>query len=83
MPVVEQDSVEEIAQCVALILSTEPGAFPDEPQLGLPGAPFNVGGISLSALEAAVRRWEPRALLNFTRDELAHLAQTVGVEVSS
>lgn len=78
---VEQDSPEEIEQCVALVLVTRPGDFPDEPTLGLIEPAFRQGGVSQADIEAAVHRWEPRAQINFTSDELVAVTQTLGIEV--
>lgn len=80
---VEQDTPEEIEQCVALLLTTSPGGFPDEPTLGLPDPAFRQGGVSESDIDSVVHRWEPRAQVNFTSDELVSLTQTLGIEVST
>jgi hypothetical protein len=82
IPFVEQDSPQEVEQCVGLVFATPRGGFPDEPALGLAQPTDVQGGISESALDAAARRWEPRAHLNFTSDEMTGIAQTVGIEVS-
>lgn len=79
---VEQDSVEEIEQCVAMVFSVTQGALVDEPQLGLPDPSFRRGGVSEATLVAVAHRWEPRAAENFTRDEIVALAQTIDAEVS-
>jgi hypothetical protein len=83
IPFVEQDSAEEIAQCVAMVFSVDEGDLVDEPTLGLPDPTFRTGGVSEAPLTSVAQRWEPRAALNFTRDELVALAQTVDVEVAS
>lgn len=80
---VEQDTPEEIEQCVALLLTTRPGDFPDEPTIGLPDPAFRQGGISEADIQAVVRRWEPRAEINFTGDQLVALTQTLDIEVSA
>jgi hypothetical protein len=83
IPFVEQDTPEEIAQCVAMVFSVAEGDLVDEPTLGLPDPTFRIGGVSEATLTSVAQRWEPRAALNFTRDELVALAQTVDVEVAS
>lgn len=79
---VEQDSPEEIEQCVALLFTTRPGDLPDEPTFGLAEPAFRQGGVTQTDLEATVRRWEPRAQVHFTGDELVSLTQTLDIEVS-
>lgn len=78
---VEQDSPEEVAECVAMVFSVEQGSLVDEPRLGLPDPSFRVGGVSESTLIATAQRWEPQALLHFSRDQIVQLAQLVDVEV--
>jgi hypothetical protein len=77
----EQDTAKEYEQCVALVLTTLPGEFPDEPGFGLPDPTFTK--VALTDLAAVVRKWEPRAHTYFTLDELAGIATEVGVEVSA
>ncbi|HSZ70256.1 MAG TPA: hypothetical protein VK756_07830 [Solirubrobacteraceae bacterium] len=79
---VEQDTPEEVAQCVAMVFSVEQGALVDAPKLGLPDPTFRIGGVSEATLLAVAQRWEPRAALNLTRDTIVALAQAVDVEVS-
>lgn len=80
---IEQDTPQEYEQCVALTLITRPGEFPDESDFGLPDPTFTEGGVSEADLVAVVRRWEPRAHLFFTQDELIGFAQEVGIKVKS
>jgi hypothetical protein len=77
---VEQDTVEEVEQCVGFIFSTRPGTLVDDPKLGLPDPIFKQGGVTVGELEAAARA-ERRAKLSITSDRFAELAQTVGIEV--
>ncbi len=80
---VEQDSPEEVAECVAMVFSVERGALVDEPTLGLIDPSFRVGGVSEATLLAVAQRWEPRATLAFTLDQIVQLAQAVDIEVST
>jgi hypothetical protein len=79
---VEQDSSEEIAECVAMVFSVEEGSLVDAPELGLPDPSFKAGGVSEDTLVAIAQRWEPRATLAFSSDTLVQLAQVVNVEVA-
>ncbi len=56
---VAEDSVEEVAQSVAVILRTRPGERLAEPELGLADPAF--ADLPVEALLGAVERWEPRA----------------------
>jgi|SRR5580704_12481810 hypothetical protein len=82
IPFIEQDEPEEVAECVAMVFSVEQGSLIDAPRLGLPDPTFRTGGVSEATLVAVAQRWEPRATLHFSRDQLVQLAQTVDVEVS-
>jgi hypothetical protein len=83
IPFIEQDTAEEYEQSVALVLTTRPGGFPDEVNFGFPDPTFSEGGVAAADLAAAVRKWEPRAHLYFTLDELIGFAQEVGIQVKS
>lgn len=83
IPFIEQDTAEEYEQCVALVLTARPGEFPDEPDFGLPDPAFTEGGVAEADLAAVVRKWEPRAHLFFTLDELIGFAQEVGIQVTT
>lgn len=54
-----QDSVEEIAGSVALLLATRPGERRSVPEYGVPDARF--GGVNTSAVADALSDWEERA----------------------
>lgn len=60
---VEQDTVEEITQCVFAVLATEVGSRQEEPDFGILDQSFVQGGADLEDIEAAVSDWEPRASL--------------------
>jgi hypothetical protein len=79
---IEQDSGQEIAQCVGMVFSVRRGDLVDEPQLGISDPSFVAGGLTEAALVAAAQEWEPRAAINFSRDEIKGIAQTMGIEVS-
>jgi hypothetical protein len=59
--VVEQDSPEEIRQCVEITCRTPRGSRMSLPDFGLPDQAFRMGGPSRAQIEAAIARWEPRA----------------------
>lgn len=59
---VEQDTPEEIAQCVAVIIGTPEGSRVEVPDFGCPRAEFV--GPDPAGIVAAVEDWEPRAVLS-------------------
>lgn len=61
--VVEQDSVSEIADCCANICRYQPGDRDSRPDFGVPDQTFAQGAADTQIVVAAVRRFEPRALL--------------------
>lgn len=67
-PVVEQDSVDEVVQCVFAVLATEIDQRQEEPEFGIEDQTFLQGGADLPALQAAVARWEPRAEMLLDED---------------
>lgn len=62
LAVVEQDSPEEVAQCVRTLLTTPPGFRMTEPEYGTPDQSYADGGADPDVLLEAVEQWEPRAL---------------------
>lgn len=57
---VEQDTIDEIAQCVEILLLTERGTRPEVPAYGIESLPFEVE-FNHAAILAQIVRWEPRA----------------------
>lgn len=57
--VVEQDSLDEVAQCVQVLLSTPQGSRVVVPSYGVPDPTFV--GLDEATVEQAVSDWEPRA----------------------
>lgn len=77
---VEQDSKDEIAQCVYAILATEPGTRTELTEFGYPSQLFRQGGADLEELRQVVETWEPRASI-LTEAEFSGLVETVKVNV--
>lgn len=61
MPEVEEDSYEEILQCVFGVLSYRLGQLDFNPRLGIPDQIFRQAGANLNELRAAISQGEPRA----------------------
>ena len=59
---VEVGSIEDVAQCVAVVLATPVGSRVEVPEFGSPRPEFV--GPDLPGMVAAVDEWEPRASLS-------------------
>jgi phage baseplate assembly protein W len=68
--VVEQDSPEDVTQCVYAILNTPVGHRLEIPAFGVRKAVLEENGPSLAMLEAALHEWEPRASYSLTDGQL-------------
>lgn len=77
----EQDSADEIADCVLAIASYTIGSRPEKPDFGVEDQAFRQGGADAAALAAAIDRWEPRARAAAAADNrtLAQLAAAVTI----
>ena len=80
---VDQDDPVEVEQCVAAVFSVTQGDLVDEPKLGLPDPTFRDGGVRENTLVSVAQRWEKRAVVTFTRDELVGIAQNLDIQVGS
>lgn len=79
--VVEEDSLEEIANCVYAIFATEYDWREEEPGFGITDQTFLQGGANLEELKSAARDWEPRAEL-LAETEWEELVERVRVTVN-
>lgn len=79
---VEQDSLDEIAQCVEVALRYPVGFRHDLPEFGTPDQTFRMNGADPDAIRRAVARWEPRveALVDERPDVFDALVSRVTVE---
>ena len=57
----EQDSPQDVAQCVATLLRTPYGWRDDMPDLGVDHVEFRMGGPNLQEIERQIVTYEPRA----------------------
>lgn len=82
----EQDSVEEIRDCVELVLRFPVGSRAELPEFGTPDLTFrqaDADGIDVADVEAAVETWEPRVdvLIEDAPDLLDETARNVAVRM--
>jgi phage baseplate assembly protein W len=82
-PTVEQDSYEDVANCVETIIRTPLGFRANTPNFGLPNVLFDVQPIVTDDVTAMIAAQEPRSVLLFTetRDLVDALMDTIMVEV--
>lgn len=59
--VTEQDSDQEIEDCVETIIRFPTGQRPEEPTFGIPDQTFAFPTVDLTKIQAAIAKWEPRA----------------------
>ena len=61
--VVEQDSIEEVSECVLAVLLCPQGYRPDLPEFGIEDPAFAQMPLDKDGIRRAVETWEPRATL--------------------
>jgi phage baseplate assembly protein W len=77
--VVEQDTDDEIMDCVEVVISTEPGERLDLPDFGVPDQTFQQGGVDMQVVINSIRRNEPRANIDVEAQRIADLTQEVSI----
>lgn len=75
--VLAQDTLDEITQCVQILLSTPLGSREITPSYGIPDPAFR--GADPNTITSAVAEWEPRAAVTVTPDPLQPGSVTVTV----
>jgi hypothetical protein len=60
--VVEQNSDEDVANCVFAVAASEPGQFLDEPEFGTADPTFEQEPVNPRQFLQPIARWEPRAV---------------------
>lgn len=59
--VLQQDTIEEVSQCVRVLLSTPTGTRVEQFDYGIPDPTFTDEAHMVAQITSAVGRWEPRA----------------------
>lgn len=78
--VVEQDSVDELAQCVEAIVRTPTGFRESQPEYGMDDPTFTEGGLDPEDIQDICSVWEPR-VSTLISSEMDELINTVEIEV--
>jgi phage baseplate assembly protein W len=78
----EQDSIDEIADCVQAILLCPLGFRLEVPSFGIPDPTFR-SGVDIDEMRTIIRTWEPRAsvLMSAAPDRFDELLQHVETDV--
>lgn len=79
---IEQDELDQIAQCVYVLLATEIESRVELPEYGLPSQAFRKNGASLEEIRDTVVEWEPRVETMNIETEWEDLLQRVRVMIS-
>lgn len=80
---VEQDSPEDVTNCVIAVLQTPPGFRTELPDFGCPDQAFREGGVDLQAVQGALSTWEPRAGYTLDATQLDAVTQRVQISIRS
>lgn len=82
--VIEQDTVDDVAQCVEVLLSTVEGERIELPSYGVPDYLFKVN-FNIPAIMGQIEQWEPRAavLVSDAPDRLDDMIRTLTVRTTS
>lgn len=82
---VEQDSIDDIAQCAEIVMKYRVGYRTSIPEFGMPDQAFRQGGANVQEIAAALGRWEPRAraLIEADPSLLDELTSRVKVKVAT
>lgn len=80
---VEQDTLDDVGQCVAVLVLTRRGERVELPEYGIPAPLFDVGRIDQS-IAPAIERWERRANVETDEaiDELDELVRNLQVRTA-
>lgn len=58
---VEQDTLDEVTDCVEALARTPLGFYEEEPDYGVDDQTFREGGVDIVELQGAISQWEERA----------------------
>lgn len=78
---VEQDTIEEIVNCVLAIMKTPRGFRIELPEFGVREQTFTENGPSRNEIQRAIEVWEDRARTTIDSGTLDQLAYTVSIQV--
>lgn len=77
---VEQDSLDDVSQCVYAVMATERGSRIEDPDFGITDPTFEQNGLDEGEALLQINTWEPRADVTIAQD-IHDLTDAVTVEV--
>lgn len=77
----EQDSQEDVEDCVEVVLSTVIGERQELPTYGLPDQAFRENGADMQVIDIVIDQWEPRADVTLSAEEIEDLTQHVKINM--
>lgn len=80
-PVVDQDSIDDVEQCVAVLCLTPIGSRAELPTYGIPDVTFEQS-INTGPIVSAINTWEPRAAVTVTATPGPNATVSVGVSLA-
>lgn len=78
--VVQQDSLDDVVQCVNVLVATPVGSRVELPAYGVPDATF--GRVTSAQISKAISTWEPRAVATVTVTQNAQNPRETDIQVS-
>lgn len=83
--VVEQDTIEDVADCVYVMLRTPPGYRPEAPTFGIDDMAFVDQPVNLDEVRAQIVQNDPRAEVNLLQspDRYDELILRVSIELNT
>ena len=79
--VIQQDSLDEVTQCVVVLLSTNVGSRTEMPTYGIADPAFTTV-INTAAISQAIATWEPRAQVQVSAGSGPTAPVTVDISVA-
>lgn len=80
--VVEQDSEDEIMNCLETILRYQKGQRPEQPEFGVPDVVFSEPTVDVTRIQEALIEWEPRVEAKVNQPIVTDLIHTIVVGAS-
>jgi phage baseplate assembly protein W len=81
--VTEQDSEEEIQDCVEVIVRYTEGQRPEKPEFGIPDITFSMPSPDVTHIRRSILAWEPRTTMDVGKaifDRIDPMIQRIRVE---
>ena len=77
----EQDSDDDVIDCVEVLLRTNIGERLEEPDYGVIDQTFRMGGADVVYLRGVIAEWEERADIRFDQDEMEDIIDRIRLRI--